>query len=353
LPEVIRGERNWDYRYSWLRDGAFLMDVLFRLGDHTDAYDYFQWLLNQCHTTQFPRALHGISPESSVNERILGHLEGYRKSPPVRIGNGAVGQQQLDVPGEVILSIATFQKYGGYISNESWQIVKWLAEEIVSTWENTDNGLWEVGSWTRHYVFSKMMCWVGLTRAIEIAQLSGRMAPIERWRDVARTIKQQVLAQGWSERKQSFVQHYESEALDASNLYMPMVGFLRPDDPRILATIERTEKELGNGCFLRRYLPQDTPDGIPGEEGAFTMLTFWLISALLFAGQNEKAAGYFEDILSYASPLGLFSEMIDPDTGELLGNYPQAFSHIGLIHAARNLTLVDRHGYLPPHEGVP
>jgi GH15 family glucan-1,4-alpha-glucosidase len=353
LPEEMGGGRNWDYRYSWLRDGAFLMDVLFRLGDHTDAHNYFQWLLNQCHTTKFPRALHGISPESSVKERILKHLEGYRGSPPVRIGNGAAGQQQLDVPGEVILSIATFQKYGGYISNESWQVVEWLAEEIMSTWKHTDNGLWEARTGKRHYVFSKMMCWVGLTRAIEIAQLSGRKAPIERWRSAARTIKEQVLAQGWSEKKQSFVQHYGSEALDASNLYMPMVGFLRPDDPRILATVERTEKELGNGCFLWRYRYEETPDGLVGQEGAFTMLTFWFISALLFAGQNEKAAGYFEEILSYASPLGLFSEMVDPSTGELLGNYPQAFSHTGLIHAARNLTLVQRHGYLPPHQAIP
>ena len=354
LPEVIGGVRNWDYRYCWLRDGSFLMDILFRLGDHTDAYNYFQWLIEQCRiTTEPPGVLYGISPESRPTERLLGHLEGYRRSQPVRIGNGAARQRQLDVLGEVVLTIATFQQYGGYISNESWSIVERLADHIVATWRLRGSGIWEVRSGKRHYVFSKVMCWVGLSRAVEIAQLTGRKAPIERWRSTARSIKAEVLSRGWNDAKQSFVQHYESDALDASNLFIPFVGFLPPQHPQVLSTIERIQQELGQGCLLWRYLPRETPDGIAGREGAFTMLTFWLISALLFAGQVEKAAGYFEEVLSYASPLGLFSEMIDPTSGELLGNYPQAFSHIGLLHAARNLTLVDRLGRLPAHEGLP
>lgn len=354
LPEEIGGMGNWDYRYCWLRDGAFLMDILFRLGDHTDAYNYFRWLVEQCRiTTEPPGVLYGISPESRLTERLLGHLEGYRGSGPVRIGNGAAGQRQLDVLGEVIRTISTFQRYGGYISNESWAIVERLADRIVATWKLRDSGIWETRAGKRHYVFSKVMCWAGLSRAVEIAQLAGRKAPIERWRSAARSIKAEVLSRGWNDAKQSFVQHYESDALDASNLFIPLVGFLPPQHPWVLSTIERIEKELGQGCFLWRYLSQETPDGLTGGEGAFTMLTFWLVSALLFAGQTEKAAAYFEEVLSYASPLGLFSEMIDPSSGELLGNYPQAFSHIGLLHAARNLTLMDRLGWLPPHQGLP
>lgn len=354
LPEEVGGVRNWDYRYWWLRDGAFLMDILFRLGDHTNAHNYFQWLIQQCHITdEPPNALYGISPESRIEERVLRHLEGYRSSRPVRIGNGAARQRQLDVPGEVILSISTFQKYGGYVSNASWSIVERLAEHIIATWKFRDNGMWEARAGKRHYVHSKMMCWVGLVRAVEIAQLSGRKAPIERWRSAARIIKAEVLDRGWSDEKQSFVQHYGSEALDASILFMPFVGFLPPRDPRIPSTVDRIEKELGDGCFLRRYLAEETPDGFPGGEGAFVMLTFWLVSALLFAGRTDKAGRCFEEMLSHASPLGLLSEMIDPSTGELVGNYPQAFSHIGLIHAARNLTLVDRLGWLPPRQVVP
>lgn len=354
LPEEIGGVRNWDYRYCWLRDGAFLIDVLFRLGDHTDAYNYFQWLIQQCRiTTSPPGVVYGISPESRLTERLLGHLEGYRGSRPVRIGNRAARQRQIDVLGEVILSISTFQQYAGRVSDESWAIVERLANHIVDSWRLRGNGIWEARARKRYYVFSKVMCWVGLSRAVEIAQRAGRKAPIERWRSAARTIKAEVLSRGWSEEKGSFVQHYETDAVDASNLFIPFVGFLPPQHPQVLGTIERIQQELGQGCFLRRYLPQETPDGLTGEEGAFTMLTFWLISALLFAGQTEKAATYFEEILSCASPLGLLSEMVDPSTGEMLGNYPQAFSHIGLLHAARNLTLVDRLGHLPPHQGLP
>jgi GH15 family glucan-1,4-alpha-glucosidase len=243
----------------------------------------------------------------------------------------------MDVFGEVVTSIVTYHRYGGYISNEIWNLVSEFAQVVCDSWTRPDHGIWEVRGPVQHFVYSKVMCWVALDNAIMLAGELDRPAPIEHWRAAADAIKQEILTKGWSERKQSFVQHYGSETLDASNLLMAFVGFLPPDDPRIQSTIKATIDELSQGYFIRRYNTQETQDGLTGDEGAFTMLTFWLIGALLFSGQARKALELFQDFLKQANHLGLFSEMMDPSTGEFLGNFPQAFSHIGLIHTARNL----------------
>ena len=338
LPEEKGGKRNWDYRYSWLRDTAFTLGIMYRLGDMREAHQFMSWLIAQLESTPGrTQILYGIDPQSDLEEVTLDHLEGYQRSRPVRIGNKAADQIQMDVFGEVVTSIVTYHRYGGYISNEIWDLVSEFAQVVCDNWKRPDHGIWEVRGPVQHFVYSKVMCWVALDNAVMLAQELERPAPIERWRETADAIKQEILTKGWSERKQSFVQHYGSETLDASNLLMAFVGFLPPDDIRIQSTIKAAIEELSQGYFIRRYNTQETQDGLTGDEGAFIMLTFWLIGALLFSGQARKALELFQDFLKQANHLGLFSEMMDPGTGEFLGNFPQAFSHIGLIHTARNL----------------
>ena len=339
LPEEVGGQRNWDYRYSWLRDGAWTLGILYRLGHVDEGRSFINWLVYryQMSMEDIP-VVYGIAPDSDLSERTLDHLEGYKGSRPVRIGNEAATHVQLDVFGEVVLSIATHYKHTGLLSSEMWSLVERFAEAVCQNWHRADRGIWEVRSERHHFVYSKIMCWVALDRAIKLAEATGKSAPVERWREVAYTIKAQVLERGWSQRKHSFVQHYDTEALDASNLILPFVGFLPPEDPRIRSTVERTMEELAQGPFVQRYKIEETSDGLSGSEGAFTLLTFWLIGSLISCGQVERARALFQETLTHANHLGLFSEMIDPKTGEALGNFPQAFSHIGLIHTARNLS---------------
>ena len=341
LPENIGGERNWDYRYCWLRDSAFTLGVLFRVGDLHDARHFLNWLISMSadHVDSGQiQVLYGITADSTLEETSLEHLDGYKGSKPVRIGNGAANQLQLDVFGEVILSINTYMRYGGYISSEIWSIVYDFAETTCSSWHLPDRSIWEVRGRERHFTYSKAMCWAALDKAIEIGTATGHKSELARWRRVANEIKAEVLVRGWSETKQAFVQSYDSDVMDASSLILTCTGLLPPDDPRIQSTIARTVEELGQGPFVHRYKVEEADDGLKGEEGALTMLSFWLIGALMTNGHVPKAKELFEEMLSYANHLGLFSEMIDPVTKEALGNFPQAFSHIGLIHTARNLS---------------
>jgi len=341
LPESIGGERNWDYRYCWLRDAAFTLGVLFRIGDMDDARHFLNWLITMCADcvmTGKIQALYGIAEDSGLEEETLDHLEGYRGSQPVRIGNGAAEQLQLDIFGEVNLSINTYRRYGGYISSEVWSIVHNFAEMACRFWRLPDRSIWEVRGHERHFTYSKAMCWAALDNAIEIGAATGYEGDFARWRRVADEIKAEVLAKGWNEAKQAFVQSYDSDVMDASSLILTWTNLLPPDDPRIQSTIARTVQELGHGPFVNRYKVEEADDGLQGEEGALTMLSFWLIGGLMSSGQVQKAKALFEEMLGYANHLGLFSEMIDPVTKEALGNFPQAFSHIGLIHTARNLT---------------
>ena len=342
LPEQIGGSRNWDYRYSWLRDSSFTMDVLCRTGKVDQAARYLSWLVDQCKGTNgTPRTLYGVSPNSSTREKVLDHFGGYRGSRPVRTGNGASRQLQLDVFGEVILGIETLHSQGGEVSDEAWSLVESFAGVVCDNWRRRDRGVWEVRGREQHFVYSKMMCWAALDRAVTLAEVLGHNGDSARWRQAAGEIREEVMRRGWSEGKQAFVQRYDSESLDASNLMIPFLGFLAPDDPRLLSTVRAITGELADGPFVRRYLPNETDDGLGGqEEGSFTILSFWLIGNLIYAGETERAQEYFEEMLGCANHLGLFAEMIDPQTRELRGNFPQAYSHIGFIHTARNLSQV-------------
>ena len=339
LPETLGGSRNWDYRFAWLRDSSFTVDILYRMGDDTEGDRYIGWLLDQCKLNdRKTRIVYGETANSSLRERTLDHLEGYAGSRPVRIGNGAARHLQLDVFGEVILAIHTLFRLQGRILRRAWALVTKFAETVIFNWRRRDRGVWEVRGRQRHFVYSKIMCWAALDRAAHIASTVGEDRLARRWSLAAETIRQQVLTEGWSDKKRAFRQRYGDDALDASNLVIPFLGFLPPDDPRIRMNADAIARELADGPFVWRYLPSETDDGLDAqEEGAFTLLSFWLIGNLIYTGRVEKAAEYFEQVMSHANHLGLFSEMIDPSTGALLGNFPQAYSHVGLIHTARNL----------------
>ena len=340
LPETLGGSRNWDYRFAWLRDSSFTVDILHRLGDEDEGDHYISWLLDQCRLNEGKtRIVYGVSPNSSLDERTLDHLSGYAGSKPVRIGNGAARHLQLDVFGEVILSIHSMHRLKGAIPSGAWGLVSTLAETVMGNWRRKDRGVWEVRGEQRHFVYSKAMCWAALDRAADIALAVGNGRMAERWSRAAGRIRSEILRSGWSRAKQGFRQRYDGEALDASNLMIPFLGLLPPDDPRILLNAQAIERELADGPLVWRYLPSETDDGLDGQrEGAFTLLSFWLIGNLIYTGQIERAEAYFEQMTAHANHLGLFSEMIDSKTGDFLGNYPQAYSHVGLIHTARNLS---------------
>ena len=342
LPEEIGGERNWDYRYGWLRDSAFTMDILYRLGDRNEGKKFFNWLVDECHATiERTRIVYGIDRTTDLRERSLTHLEGYRGSQPVRVGNGAANMLQMDVFGEVILSIDTYHKQGGKIDERAWEIVESFARQVSKDWKKPDRGVWEIRGRAHHFVYSKVMCWAALDRAAGMARAlrRGRPDEVAEWERTADTIKAEVLTKGWSEEKQAFRQAYDNDDMDAANLVIPFVGFLAGDDPRVVSTVRRIRDELSQGALVHRYDNDTGVDGLSGGEGAFVMLSFWLIGALLSAGEVEEAKTLFEEILGYSNHLGLFSEMVDLETRETLGNFPQAFSHIGLLHTARNLTV--------------
>ena len=339
LPEFIGGSRNWDYRYSWLRDASFTMDVLCRLGCTEDAERYLQWLVYRCEaTSRGTRVVYGVSPSSTIKETTLDHLEGYRSSSPVRIGNRAAQHFQFDVYGEVILGIFSLYQNGGKVSAGAWRLVSGFADLVCEKWHCQDRGVWEVRGAEKHFVYSKIMGWVALDRAVKLAVALERCEEVGKWNDVASAIKDDILANGWSTETQAFVQYYGADTMDASNLVVPLVRFLSPDDPRVLSNLEAICRELTDGPFVSRYITAHTDDGLLGEqEGSFIMFSFWLIGNLMYTGQIEKAKDYFEQILSAANHLGLYSEMLDPQTKEFLGNFPQAYSHVGLIHTALNL----------------
>ena len=341
LPETIGGSRNWDYRYSWLRDAAFTVDILYRLGDVYGADRYIHWLLEQCQLhTRNTRIVYGISPDSSLREYTLDHLSGYEKSRPVRIGNAAAEHLQLDVFGEVIISIHSLLLLHGSIPEQAWEIVERLAETVMANWRRKDRGVWEVRGEQQHFVYSKVMCWAALDYAAYIAAATMHRNLYRRWSLAADTIKTEILDEGWSSTKRAFRQRYGSDALDASNLAIPFMGIVPRDHPRIRQNLDAIERELADGPLVWRYLPDETDDGLGGQpEGAFTLLSFWLIGNLIYTGQHDRAFDYFHEVITtQGNHLGLFAEMYDKPLQRQLGNFPQAYSHIGLIHSALNLS---------------
>ena len=341
LPEQIGGERNWDYRHTWIRDAAFSLYALLHLGFGEEAEAFMGWLTERFRDCRVGESgplqiMYGIDGRAELPEEQLTHLEGYRGSAPVRIGNGAANQLQLDIYGELIDSVYLYNKYGTPIYHDAWldlcRIVEWLSEH----WDQPDEGIWETRGGRQHFTYSRLMCWVALERAVRIARQRGLPADIVSWMAARDKIYGQILARGWHERRRAFVQHYDTDVLDASILLMPLVKFISPTDPRWISTLDEISHELVSDSLVSRYNPQASPDGLRGEEGTFSMCTFWYVEALARAGRVDEARLVFEKMLTYANHLGLYAEEIGP-TGEQLGNFPQAFTHLALISAATNL----------------
>ncbi|MBI2862773.1 MAG: glycoside hydrolase family 15 protein, partial [Chloroflexi bacterium] len=341
LPEAIGGVRNWDYRYTWLRDAAFTVEALMSLGHVEEATGFFRWLCEictECAERDNIQVMFRVDGDTRLEEETLEHLAGYKASRPVRIGNAAFSQRQHDIYGDVLASAQLLASHGGSIDDGDWALLRMLANMAARYWREPDNGIWEVRGGPYHFVYSKVMCWVALDRAVRLAETTGRVSEeTHRWAREMDVIKEEVLSKGWNERKQAFVRHFDTDAMDASNLLIPLTGFLPADDPRVVSTVERIRAELGRGPFLHRYRTAETDDGLVGPEGAFTLCSFWLVRVLAQMGRAEEAQHLFEQLLMLASPLGLYAEMADPKTKEALGNYPQAFTHIGLILAVQEL----------------
>jgi GH15 family glucan-1,4-alpha-glucosidase len=341
LPESIGGVRNWDYRYTWVRDAAFTVYSLMRLG-YTEEAGAFANFMQQRAREESPdngplNVMYGIDGRHDLVEEELPHLDGYRGSKPVRIGNAAYGHLQLDIYGELMDSLYLYDKHGAPLSYEMWRTVERLLDWVAKNWEQPDQSIWEVRGPRRNFTYSKLQCWVALDRGVRLARKRSFPTEGESWRRERNRIYRAIMQEGWSGKEGAFTQSFGSDALDASTLMMPLMLFVSPNDPRMTATIARIRKELAADSLVHRYeIGKAARDGLPGTEGFFSIGSFWLGEAMARAGQIEAAQLLFEKLLSYANHLGLFSEEIS-GKGELLGNFPQALTHLGLISAAHNL----------------
>jgi GH15 family glucan-1,4-alpha-glucosidase len=341
LPEVLGGGRNWDYRFTWIRDAAFSLYALLRLGFTEEAAAFMDWLDGRLRSSDMHpsgpfQLMYGIDGREELPEEILDHLEGYRGSRPVRIGNGAAEQLQLDIYGELVDSLYLYNKYGTPLYHDAWASVIGIVDWVCENWDQADEGIWETRGGKKHYTFSRLMSWVAVERAIRIARQRGLPGDLVRWLGVRDRIYGQIMERGWHPERRAFVQHYDTDVLDASLLLMPLVKFIAPTDPRWLSTLELIREELVSDSLVYRYNVEASPDGLEGDEGTFSICTFWYVEALARAGRVDEARLGFEKMLTYANHLGLYSEEIGP-TGEQLGNFPQAFTHLALISAAFNL----------------
>ena len=351
LPEQVGGVRNWDYRYCWLRDAAFTLYALMRIGFTEEAARFMDWLAERWRESASAgdgplQLMYAVDGRSELIEEELAHLEGYRGSRPVRIGNGAHSQLQLDIYGELMDSVYLFNKYGSPIGYDAWTHLQRLVDWVCDNWNREDEGVWEVRGGRQNFVYSRLMCWVALDRGLRLADKRSLPADRGRWLRERDAIYEEVMRKGWDSQRRIFVQAYGSQALDASNLLMPLVFFMAPNDPRMLATVDALRKPLDQGGLaagglVYRYNPGEAPDGLAGTEGTFNICSFWLAEALTRAGRTdpqrlEEARLLFEEMLGYANHLGLFAEQTGP-SGEALGNFPQAFTHLALISTAFNL----------------
>ncbi|SRR5579875_406856 len=335
LPEGIGGERNWDYRFTWLRDAGLTLQSLSLLGFEEEANAFTDWVLARF--LQFApdkpvQPMYTIHGDSEMPEIILDHLDGYRQSRPVRIGNGAAKQVQMDVFGELFDALSLLMEHRG-VYYRGWAQTSRIMDWLSKNWQSLDKGIWEVRGGDRAFVHSRVMCWVAFDRALRIVQHQGLPAPIERWRNARDAIYREIMENGWNEQKQSFIQYYGSDAIDASASLISLTGFAAPTDPRMLKTLDRIQKELTHGPHVYRYrVDAAADDGLQGTEGTFSICSFWFVEALTRARRLEEARDYLEQMLTYANHLGLYSEEVG-STGEALGNFPQAFTHLALIRA--------------------
>jgi GH15 family glucan-1,4-alpha-glucosidase len=349
LPEELGGTRNWDYRYTWIRDAAFTLYGLLRIGFTDEAAQFMTFLEARCGELNPDGSLqimYGIDGRHHLTEQQLDNLEGYRGSRPVRVGNDAYDQLQLDIYGELMDSVYLYNKYGSAISYDLWVSLRRLVNWVCDNWRRPDEGIWEMRGGRQHCLYSKLMCWVAVDRGLRLADKRSFPADRDRWLRVRDEIYEEIMERGWSDKHQAFMQAYESDTLDAANLMMPLVFFLSPSDPRMLKTLDAINRSPEDGGLVAnnlvyRYNLLASRDGLPGEEGTFNICTFWLVEALTRAGRVDRsrldqARLMFERMLGYANHVGLFAEETST-SGQALGNFPQAFTHLALISAAFNL----------------
>ncbi|MFD4234899.1 glycoside hydrolase family 15 protein [Streptomyces sp. NPDC058542] len=341
LPEQLGGERNWDYRYTWVRDGSLSVRALLDLGFVDEATAFTHWLGDRLRDRRDTggeplRIMYRVDGSPLEAERILGHLEGYRGSHPVRLGNAADDQLQLDIYGEALYALSEGREVGIQAGHRGWKILSRTLDRLADSWDRPDEGIWETRGGRKDFTYSRVMCWAAFDRGLKLAAQFSRPADTARWTAARDAVLEQVVERGWSENLQAYVQSYGSEVLDASLLLMPRVGFLAPKDPGWLSTLDAMDRTLVSDSLVYRYDPAASPDGLRGSEGTFSLCTFLYVDALARAGRLRQARYTFEKMLTYANHVGLFAEEIGP-SGEQLGNFPQAFTHLSLIMAARTL----------------
>lgn len=341
LPEQVGGERNWDYRYTWIRDASFSVHTLIRMGFVDEAAAFSQWLrdrITEQHGSETGplNIMYRVDGNPELHEEVLNDWQGYRGSYPVRIGNGAAGQLQLDIYGEALAAVYSLDRFGQKIGQPGWLAICELLEWLADNWDQPEEGIWETRGGRKDFTYGRLMCWVAFDRAIRLATAHGRPAPLTRWITERDAIYNQIMDKGWSSEREAFVQQYGERVLDASLLKMPQVGFVAPNDPMWHSTLLAMDVELASDSLVYRYDPSASPDGLLGSEGTFSLCTFLYVDALARAGRLHDARLTFEKMLTYANHLGLYSEEIAP-TGEQIGNFPQAFTHLALIDAAITL----------------
>ena len=355
LPENVGGERNWDYRYTWIRDASFSVYALLSLGFTHEAEAYLKWLGQRIRDSQGDEGplqiMYRVDGSPDLHEEVLEHLEGYRESRPVRVGNGAADQLQLDIYGEALDSLFLGDASEINIGHQGWTQLAGIVDWLCDNWDRHEEGIWETRGGRQDFVYGRLMSWTAFDRAIRLSTKRGRPADLQRWIKARDDVYRQIVSKGFHDSRKAFVQHYETDVLDASLLYMPLVGFVSPMDPMWQSTLRAMDKELVSDSLVYRYDPAASPDGLIGSEGTFSICTFWYVNALARSGRLEEARLTFDKMLTYGNHLGLYSEEIGP-SGEQLGNFPQAFSHLALITAAVDLDYMLDHGD-GAHDGVP
>jgi GH15 family glucan-1,4-alpha-glucosidase len=355
LPETLGGIRNWDYRYCWIRDASLTVQALIALGHEKEALDFILWServsQQSCEESWSPQLMYGLRGQPDLDEFELDHFEGYRGSRPVRIGNAAAEQLQLDIYGELLNSAYELVRRDVAIEPDLRRFLSAVAEHACAEWDQTDHGIWEIRGDKQHYTYSKLMVWLALERAADLAERIGLEGDAARWRSTRDLVRETTLREGYDPEVGAFVQHFGSKELDASNLLIPFYEMLPYEDPRVQNTIDRTLEKLTTNGLVYRY---HADDKLPGEEGAFGLCTFWLVDALALSGRMDEAWEIFEGLAGRANHVGLFSEQVDPSSGEFLGNFPQAFTHIGLINSRLYLAHGEgKHIPGPPLQGTP